>query len=174
MQTIQLLILITILVFVYQIATDMRLIRRKLRQLLKLVLDLSVTTPVVAETIVVATMIDGKEVPLEGIMNLKVTQKYPLIVKGGKDKKGNAAPIDASGVQFSTDDVNLAKIEVGEDGVPYLIPVSAVPGDLGKLMGLGDGDAGDGVKPLNFEAAINWIAGDAEVLDIEVGAGVDL
>lgn len=123
--------------------------------------------PVVAVSIEVYTTIDGQEQRIQD-MNLKVTQKIPLIAKG-KDKKGNPAPLDGQ-PSFTSSDESLAVIEV-VDGVSYLKPV----GPLGvvSVAADADGDVGEGVKALHFEGAVNLIAGDAEVLDLEFGEPVD-
>lgn len=120
-----------------------------------------------AESIDIFTIIDGKEQRLDK-MNLKVTQMVPLIAKG-KDKKKNDAEVENP--VFSVDDETLATIVVGADGVPMLVP----QGPLGAVTVKCDADGliGDGVKPLHFEGAVNLVAGDAEVLDIQFGAPVD-
>ena len=100
-------------------------------------------------------------------MNLKITQKVPLIVKVS-DKKGNPAQVDGE-IAFSVDNAEVAEI-VDQDGVKFLVPKA-----LGAIVvsADADGDLGEGVKPLHFEAAVNVIGGDAETLELQFGTPVD-
>lgn len=154
---------------VVQLILQFRILR-KIRAIKFIILDLkaALQTSVSAASMELYTIIDGQITKVDK-MNLKVTQKVPLIVVA-KDKKGNVVGLDGA-PEFKSSDESLGVIEKGDDGTVYLNPV----GPLGALTVSvdADGDLGEGVKPLHFEGAVNLIAGDAEVLDLQFGAPID-
>lgn len=152
----------------YEIEWRMTEVRKNMREIVYLLSKIEAALkPVEAAEIELFTIIDGQQQKVDN-MNLKVTQMIPMVVKA-KDKKGKTAQLDGAPA-FSVSDETLATIEE-VDGVKFLKPT----GELGALVVSvdADGDLGEGVKALHFEAAINLIAGDADVLDIEFGAPID-
>lgn len=96
-------------------------------------------------------------------MNLKKGQRVELVVSA--TAKGKPAKLDGE-VQFT---LPAGLVIVDDGGKKYLQPSDDAEAGAVVLMADADGDLGEGVKNLHFEAAINILDEDADTLAITFG-----
>lgn len=131
-----------------------------------LIKKLSDATPVEsASELEIFAIIDGQQTRMEN-MNLKKESRVQLLVSA-KTKSGKPAKLDGE-VQFTVP----AGLEIVEaDGKKFLQAKDDADESAPVLFAAdADGDLGEGVKTLHFEAAINILSADAETLEITFGA----
>lgn len=140
-------------------------------QLLNKKLDLILVSlnPEEASAFEVFALIDGVLTKVEG-MNLKKEKKYELVVSA-KTKGGKPTKLDGDVVYTVPEGLEIVEADgkkflKAKDDADESVPVV--------LMADADGDLGEGVKPLHFEAAINIIPADAETLEIGFGEAQDV
>lgn len=106
----------------------------------------------------------GKQQKVES-MFLKVTEKLPVSIVA-KDKQGNIAKVD--GLPKWSVDEKLAKLEVSEDGMSAVVFPTGMAGTM-KLQAMIDADLGEGVKEVIGELEIEFISGEAVVVEMTAG-----
>ncbi len=113
---------------------------------------------------------DGTLTEVGDPMNLK-KEKLREFVLVAKTAKGKVTRVDGEPAIVLPDGVSISEI----DGKKYLgVSDDLAEGPLDSLITVdADGDLGDGVKPLHFEAAVNVVAADAATLEIQLGEEID-
>lgn len=101
---------------------------------------------------------------------IKASQKVQLSVSF-TDKYGNPAAVDGT-PEWVSSNVDLAAVEVAADGLScWVVPV----GPIGQVQVSvsADADLGAGVKPVIGVQEFDVVAGDAAVVQLNVGTAVD-
>lgn len=106
----------------------------------------------------------GKKQKVES-MFLKVTEKLPVSIVA-KDKQGNVAKVD--GLPKWASDEKLCTLEVAEDGMSAKVIPTGVAG-LMKLQAMVDADLGEGIKEVIGELEIEFVSGEAVVVEMTAG-----
>ena len=99
-------------------------------------------------------------------MILKIDQKLPISV-GFKDFKGNDAAVDGVPTWALTDD-SLGSLEVAADGLSAVLHSKGVIGS-GKVQCAADADLGQGVRTIIGELQIDFVAAEAETVQLTAG-----
>ncbi len=111
---------------------------------------------------------DGTTTRMDG-MNLKKEKKREMVIvaktKGGKETRldGEVALTLPEGLEV-----------VEMDGKKFIQAKDDAAEGAVLVMADADGDLGEGVKPLHYEAAVNIVAADAETLELVFGEEVDI
>lgn len=118
-----------------------------------------------ATSIELAISIDG--VLQEGDkVFLPAGKKATVAIKSIKDKYGNEASIDGKPA-FALSNEALGGLEVAEDGKSAVFTSNGLMGSL-KVQVSADADLGEGVKSILAEGDIEVLAGEAEVIELDI------
>lgn len=116
-------------------------------------------------------LVDGQKRKVTHLANLKITQKAELSVSI-KDRAGNPAQVDGAPV-WSLTDPSLGDLVAAADGLSATLTPKGPLGSC-EIQVNADADLGEGVKTILGSLPVDFVAGDAETIEIALGAVSDI